>query len=268
MVDKRALKILHDTFWSPTGWKHESDHALSAEDFDYAKEKGVMFDPVHMDHAHAVNVVRELVDRLDQRTVANAFLSSLSTRRLDWRSVLGSYTVFQHLVPHEPQGAKACCELCGFCLGAKEQNFNLLNFERTKWGGVRHLQLAYAAMDLSLFLKSPASPPTSDDINIFQAIVEAIRSAGPDIAAATLHSRLPKTLKSNKAERDVVISILGFCDVLAFSSYPGFTDAFIPVNRRTLPPRRFVDMAYPACWWTSKMGINETKLKEYFGHLL
>ncbi|BDU22562.1 hypothetical protein [Dyella sp. GSA-30] len=267
MVDKRALKILHDAFWSPGGWKHESDRALSAEDFDYAKEKGVMFDPVYMDHAQAVATVHELVGRLDQRTVVNAFLSSLSTRRLDWRSALGSYTVFRHLVPHEPQGAKAC-ELCGFYLRATEQNFNVLNFERTKWGGVRHLQLAYAAMDLNLFLKSPASLPTRNDVNIFQTIAEAIRSAGPDITAANLHSRLPKTLKSNKAERDVVISILGFCDVLAFSSHPGFTDAFIPAARRILPSRRFVDVAYPACWWTGEMGINETKLKEYFGHVM
>jgi len=267
-VDKRAAQILHDMFWSHKGWRPESERAVSAGDFEYAKARGVMFDPVHMDHAQAISVIRELMERLDRRTVVNAFLSSLSTRRLDWRSVLGSYSVFQHLPAHEPQGATGCCELCGFYLDEKEHDFNVLNFERTKWGGVRHAQLAYAIMDLSLFLRGPAPTPTNSDINIFQAMIEAIRSAGTDVTAATLHFLLPKSLKSNKAERDVIVSILGFCDVLACTPHPGFSDAFIPASGRHLPPRRFVDMAYPACWWRGDMGINEPKMKEYFGHML
>lgn len=266
--DKRAEKILHDTFWSPEGWKPESKRALLAEDFDYAKAKGVMFDPVQMDHEQAIDTVRELVDKLDRRTVVDAFLSSLSTRRLDWRSALGSYSVFQHLVPHQPQVVAGRCEFCGFYVETKEQDFNVFNFERTKWGGVRHAQLPYAAMDLSLFLNSPAPPPTSYDATIFHAVVDAIRSVGPDVTATALQSRLPKTLKSNKAVRDVVIAILGYCDVLARPPHTGFSDAFIPASHRTLPPRRFADMAYPACWWSGEMGINETRLKEYFGHVL
>ena len=268
IVDKRAVKILHDTFWSAEGWKRESERVPSADDFGYAKAKGLMFDPVNIGHAQSVSAVSTLVDSLNRRTVADAFLSSLSTRRLDWRSAMGSYSVFQHLFPHEPQGTSGRCELCGFYLEHTEQDLNLLNFERFKWGGVRHAQPAYAAMDLNLFLQSPATAPTSDDIDIFQGMVTAIRSAGPNVTAATLHSLLPKTLKANKAERDVLVSILGFCDVLAGASHPGFSDAFIPVNRRPLPDRRFVDMAYPACWWSGVMGVNEARLKEYFAHVL
>lgn len=266
--DKRAAKILRDTYWSPEGWKPESKRGVSAEDFDYAKAKGVMFEPVHLNHEQAISVVRELVVRLDRRTVVDAFLSSLSTRRLDWRSALGSYSVFQHLVPHEPKVVAGRCEVCGFYVKATEQNFNVLNFERTKWGGVRHAHLAYAAMDLGLFLNRPAPPPTSDDVTIFQAMVEAVRNVESDVTAATLQSRLPKTLRSNKAERDVVVAILGYCDVLARPPHSGFSNAFIPASCRALPPHRFVDMAYPACWWNGEMGINETALKEYFGHLL
>lgn len=266
--DKRAVKILHDTFWSPEGWKPESKRAPSAEDFAYAKAKGVMFDPVQMDHEQAIDAVCELVGKLDRRTVADAFLSSLSTRRLDWRSALGSYSVFQHLAPHQPQVVAGRCQVCGFYVERNEQNFNVFNFERKKWGGVRHTHLAYAAMDLSLFLNSPASPPTDDDVTLFRGVVDAIRSVGVDVAAATLHTRLPKTLKSNKAERDVVIAILGYCDVLARPPHTGFSDVFIPASHRALPSRRFVDMAYPACWWSGEMGINEARLNEYFGHVL
>ena len=267
-MDKRAAKILQETFWSPQGWRRESERAVSAEDFEYAKAKGFMFDPVHMDHAQAANAVGGLVDRLDRRTVADAFLSSLSTRRLDWRSAMGSYSVFQHLRPHQPQGTTGRCELCGFYLKGTEQDFNVFNFGRIKWGGVGHEQVAYAAMDLDLFLKNPATAPTSDDISIFRAIVTAIRSAETGVTAATLHAQFPKTLKANKAERDVIISILGFCDVLAGPSHPGFSDTFIPANGRPLPDRRFVDMAYPACWWSGDIGVNEARLEEYFAHVL
>lgn len=72
--ESRARRILHDTFWSPEGWKPESKRALSTKDFDFAKAKGVMFDPVQMNHEEAVRSVRELVGRLDRRAIVDAFL--------------------------------------------------------------------------------------------------------------------------------------------------------------------------------------------------
>ena len=268
IVDARALKILHNTFWSPAGWKRDSEQVLSEDDFSYAKAKGVMFDPVYMDHGQAGNAVCELVDRLDRRAVVNAFLSSLSTRRLDWRSVMGSYSVFQHFIPHEPQGSGKSCELCGFYFNHCEHDFNIFNFERTKWGGVRHRDLVYAVMDLGLFAKGAAPVPTNQDISIFRTLIEQIRSSPATTTASTLHTRFPKSLKSNKSERDIIIAILGFCDVLANSDHPGFSDVFVPISRRPLPNHRFADMPYPACWWKGEMSVNEARLKEYFGHVM
>ena len=39
-IDKRARKILNDTFWSSSGWKREPK--VSPEDFAYAKSKGLI----------------------------------------------------------------------------------------------------------------------------------------------------------------------------------------------------------------------------------
>ncbi len=44
-MDKRALKILLDAFWSPAGWKPAASRGPSAENFEYAKSKGMMFEP-------------------------------------------------------------------------------------------------------------------------------------------------------------------------------------------------------------------------------
>ncbi len=267
-MDKQALQILFNTYWSSSGWKPEKDrHNLSPEDFAFAKSKELMFDPVKLDHAETLNKLSTSIRSLNKRIVADGFLSSLSTRRLDWRSALGSYAVFQNLPAHIPTKDGRRCNICGFYLNDSEHDLNVLNFERFKWGGVRHDDLVYAAMDLDLFLKNTPPPPTVEDIQIFRNIVSEIANS-PKVSSAALHTSFSKTLKSNKSERDFLIAIFGFCGILGTPEHPGFTDSFVPFNRRELPDRHFVDMPYPACWWRSDIGINQSRLKEYFGHVL
>lgn len=266
-MDKQALQILFRNYWSASGWKAENQRSLSLEDFAYAKSKGLMFDLLKLDHAEALNKLSASIKSLNKRIVTDGFLSSLSTRRLDWRSALGSYAVFQNLSAHLPASDKGSCNVCGFFSGDSKHDLNILNFERFKWGGVRHDDVVYAAMDLDLFLKTPAPPPTTDDIQIFRNIISQI-SNSPTVGSAALHANFAKALKSNKAERDVLIAIFGFCGILGIPQHPGFTEAFIPVSKRELPDRHFVDMPYPACWWRGDIGINQIRLNEYFGYIL
>ena len=267
-MDQRALKVLLNTFWSTGGWKPDAQRGLSSEDFVYAKSKHFMFDPVQLDHGQAVALLFKSINKLTRRVVVDAFLASLSTRRLDWRSALGSYAVFQHLPTHGPSGDGRRCNTCGFYLQDSEQDLNVLNFERFKWGGVRHDQLVFAAMDLELFLEGMPPIPTIEDIQIFKNVISAITNVPSNVGSGALQSHLAKALKSNKAERDVLIAILGFCDILSTPDHPGFTDRFISIGHRELPNRHFVDMPYPACWWRDDIGINQARLQEYFGHVL
>lgn len=265
-VDKRALKILFDAFWSPDGWK---PRRVSGEDFVYAKSKGVMFDPVKMDHQRVLNELSVTFGQLEKRCLADAFLASLSTRRLDWRSPLGSYAVFQHLPIHAPVVDSAGgCNVCGLYLSRSQEDLNILNFERFKWGGIRHDQVNYAVFDLKLFLNTKVPKPLPHDIRIFHGIIDAIASVPPDVTSSGLQSHFANVIKSNKAERDVIIAILGFCGILGTPEHPGFADSFVAVRERTLPDRRFVDMSYPACWWQGSVGINQSKLNGWFGHAL
>jgi hypothetical protein len=267
-MDKRALKILFDTFWSPSGWKTKSQQKISNEDFEYAKTKGVMFDPVILDHDQAIESLLGNVKNLNRRIVADAFLASLSTRRLEWRSALGSYSVFQHFQTHDYEARNKNCNICGIYLNDDLQDVNVINFERFKWGGVRHNQVVYAAMDTDLFLKDGFPKPTTEDIQIFREIIVTILNAPASISSAKLNSVFPKSFKANKAERDIFVAILGYCGILGTPDHPGFSEYFIPAAERTLPDRHFVDMPYPACWWNGGVGINQARLKEYFGHVL
>jgi hypothetical protein len=123
-------------------------------------------------------------------------------------------------------------------------------------------------MDLELFLQGVVPAPVQEDIGIFQNIISVIDSAPSNETAATLQRLFAKVLRSNKAERDVIVAILGFCGVLETRDHPGFLDRFIPVGSRVLPGRRFVDMPYPACWWTRDAGMNRDAIHEFFGHIL
>ena len=90
-MDKKAKKILFQTYWSSKGWKMDEERQTSPEDFAYAKEKGVMFDPITISHDECVKRLVELAKSVSMEQVAKGFLCSLSTRRLDWRSAVSSY---------------------------------------------------------------------------------------------------------------------------------------------------------------------------------
>ena len=82
-MDKKAKKILFNTYWSSKGWKDESERCTSQEDFEYAKQKGLMFDRITISHDECVKKVVKLANSITQEQVAKAFLCSLSTRRLE-----------------------------------------------------------------------------------------------------------------------------------------------------------------------------------------
>lgn len=268
-MDKKALEILLKSYWSPSGWKPDNERTPSPEELEYAKSKGLMFDPVHLDHDQGIAQVIELVAALNRRAVADAFLASLSTRRLDWRSAMGSFAVFQHIQRHADEKMEHKCRVCGSYLsGSFEQDLNLLNFERFKWGGVRHDQVVYAAFDLRQFLKAPLPQPTAADIDIFRRIISRIAQAPRNTSSANLHGEFAKVLKSSKSERDVFVAILGFSGILESPEHPGYSGRFVAAGERSVPDRRFVDMPYPACWWRGDIGINQLWLSEYFAHVL
>ena len=268
-MDKQAVKILTDSLWSSSGWIRVRP-VVPDDDFRHAKAHGVMFDPISPTHDEAISRVRAAASKLSPRRAADGFLASLSTRRVDWRSALGSYSVARCMPAHAASCEARHCAICGLHddVHVKEHDLNVPSFERLKWGGVRHADPIYAALDLELFLASPPPPPTEADVAIFRDLVAALPNAPASVTSAKLHKHLPTSLKANKAERDMLVAILGLCGVLGTADHPGFFDQFVPVRQRRLPNRHFIDMAYPACWWTRSDGVNTNRLQELFGHVL
>lgn len=234
-MDKKAKQILFDTYWTSGGWKRE--RVTAPQDFAYAKEKGVMFDPLTISHDECVVQIAQIVAAISAEQVAKAFLSSLSSRRLDWRSGIASYYIARQLPAHAytpvPSGysyenGKMVCVsyTCEICKNARygiigtesydNEDLNVLNFERIKWGGVRHGDLLYTLFDLRQFQKESIPEPTEEDIAVFKAILNAIASCGKNDYPSALRDKLKDipALKSNKDERSVIIEILACIGVL------------------------------------------------------
>lgn len=228
-----------------------------------------MFDPVLLTHDDIMHRVIAATKRISAYQVANAFVFSLSTRRLDLRSALGSFAVFQHLQSHPSPDPRSACQVCGEPLNDNRgHNLSVLNFERHKWGGVRHDGPLYASLDLELFAAIPAVTPTSHDIDILKQILGAVEAAPPKTTSTALQKYLAPILKSNKSERDTLVAILGFCGIIATPEHPGYAARFVECRQRLTPPSHFMEMKYPACWWKRPNGINREALHYWFGHLL
>ena len=266
-MDKKAIKILLSTYWDSGGWKNGE---ISEEDQKYAIEQGVMFKPINYSHEETLESIRSLICNIKINNAAAAFLYSLSTRNLEYRSILGSY-IYGKSIPDHKCTDKNYCNICGYNnLEYHEHNrtLDVFNFERFKWGGVRHDSASYALLDLVEFKKLLSVTPSADDIKIFNRIIEVAKSlshGGPRELEKAISLELP----SNKSEREILIGILGLCGILQTEKHQGYLNTFTSKYHRDPPPvGKANDWAYPVSWWKAQNGINEDALKVVFGDYL
>src|SRR5262249_51571529 len=147
-------------------------------DFEYAKQAGVMFDPIRVSHDDLVRRAITAVRGVDRLAVANAFVVSLSSKCLDLRSALGSFAVFQHFAKHPAPGDRAGCPDCGKYGGkALGAVLSVLIFGRCMWGGVGPYHPLYASLDLDLFEKLPRANPTTAAVAVFKGLLNAAKAA-------------------------------------------------------------------------------------------
>jgi hypothetical protein len=233
-----------------------------------AVEAGVMFSrPLSNDHDGWVKAVRDAVRPLSGEEVAEAFLASMTSHRLDLRSALASYAIARFLPEHElvsPSGSGMCC-ICGL-YDENSTDPNALSFERFKWGGVRKDKLVYVAFDLTQFARAPRVRPTAADIAVWQRVIDQLRELPAGTSAARAAPYL-KMIPGNKDERNTVLDAFGICGILGTATHPGYESGFIRFDQRSSPPGRFVFGHYPGGWWRAEDGINASALREFLPQL-
>jgi hypothetical protein len=257
-----ALKPLLDTFWGPEGWRRET--ATGAMVPERAVVSGVMFrEPRALDHDGWVAAVRAAASTVSLDDVSLAFLASLTSRRLDLRSALGSFAVARQLPVHPYEAAADdVCRVCGLEAQPEPEDLNVLSFERFMWGGIRRDDLPYLALDLEMFARAPLSAPTEADLLLAGALIDALRTAPEKATVVTMTDAL-KVLKGNKAERRVLLEILGVCGILTDGIHHGYGRGFVDLANREQAPGHWMDTAYPACWWRGRHGLDDEMLQTF-----
>jgi len=227
-----------------------------------------MFDPCFISHDELVKRARDAVRSTNREDVVNAFLASLSTRRLDARAALGSWVFLRHLPSHSHSTRGHMCDVCGkYDQPETANDLNVLNFERFKWGGVRHDDLLYAAFNLERFAELEPLAPTADDRDLFRQLIAAVESAPAETTAPKLQKLLPKSIRSNKSERNSMLDVLGMCGILQTKAHQGYRSNFVKYVDRELPPHHFTDRTYPFVWWRGSDGVNSEALNDLFGRV-
>lgn len=255
-MDKKAKKILLNTYWSAKGWIDEKDRQLSQTDFEYAKAQGVMFEPVTLDHDQCIAQLNRLVKVIPLKKVTDAFLASLSSKQLEWRSALASYASAMRNQEHEfvPCDGEMdhVCKICSGNVNYLNHDLNVLNFERVKWGGVRHGEPLYNLFDLlQLDQVTEAPVPLQADFEIFNNILYAISNSEPGDTPSKLEQNLKDAVPSNKNERKALIEILACSGILK----PKSTDR---INKGTS------DWVFADQWRGADQYIREA-VQYYFG---
>lgn len=236
MTDKRAIKLLNKACWGSYGWKTTLD--LTQEETDQLESAGFARPPRKLTHAQCVAWALESLSSVTSEQVTAAFVSSLTSRQLHYRSALGSFAHLHLMRKHSlsrPRGTTS--KICVFCgADAKTtlslQDFIILNFERYKWGGVRHDHVYFVALDLEMFAKLPEISPTAEDWKALNAILAAAAAPETGRTVTTMKKAICKIIKSNDSEADTLCHILAYAGILAVEDYPGFDGQYVPWNRR------------------------------------
>lgn len=263
-MDKKAKKILLNKFWDKNGWKNDTN--ISLADFEYCKSKGVMFDSMVISHKKLGEKIESIYLKIDKQEVVNFFISSLSTRRLDYRSFISSYAIARVFKAHKYESIEGrFCKKCGiYDDDESEYDLNILNFEKIKWGGVRLEHIDYVLFDLEQFLKLEKVTPKKEDYEILNKIKEIIINSSENDRPRQLERKLRVIIKSNAYERETILNILGICGIMETDNQKGFFENFILKSERELRPVSKTDWSYPVDWWQGKFGINEKAWDFYF----
>ena len=146
------------------------------------------------------------------------------------------------------------------------EDLNIFSLERFTWGGTRRDSIPYVTFDLEQFARTPRLQPSQADLDMAQQLINYLRQLPPKTTAAQAAPDL-KMIKGTRAEREILLDILGVAGILQTYGHPGYADAFIPAVQRVTPPRHYVFKHYPICWWTAADGVNTRALRQFIPQL-
>lgn len=277
-MNKKAIDILRKTMKtaqkeSLKNWWDWDTYMqyITKDDFAYAKLHSAMFDKVSLHHNDIIKRIKNAVATIDKQNVVDAFVYSLSSRKLEYRSFLSSYCIASVLPEHDftpcPLPNDTICSICGLnTYEFKEPiDFNTINFFKYNHGSCFDSAVSIL-FDIEQFSTFSIVKPTDDDYRVLGELKKAIKASLPNDRIPQLKKNISKIIKSNDEERLGLINILGVIGILHDDEHFGYADKYVSYTEREERSVRFDDAAYPAGWWQGKFGVDEEKWNYWFGN--
>lgn len=275
-MDKKAIDILLKTMKTAqdkclSNWFYWETYMkyITEDDFNYAKKQFVMYDQEKISHNDICKRIKRAIVKIKKQEVVNAFIYSLSTRQLEYRSFLSSYCIGKSLPEHDflpcQNSNKSICAVCGLHTYEFEDaiEFNTINYFKYKHGSC-FSDLVSVLFDMEQFPKLPIVKPNESCYKILKELKNNIESAKPGDRISQLKKSISKTLKSNDTERLGILEIFGIIGVLHSDKHFGYTDRYITYLEREHRPIKNDDVDYPSRWWQGIFGVDNEKWENWF----
>lgn len=276
MIDKKALTLLKK-FYLPYKPKEQPSQA----DIDNALKSGVLVPDSAMTHDEIISEIKALAERLSLESAAKAFLYSLSSGDMRYRSAVSSLIWARALPVHElrSNGVKKtewrtpACVVCGCTHGFDGAE----NIDWNKYGVFRYLPpkqygrepdytcAEYVLNDLRGFEKLPAVEPCDEDYRILNGIFACVGEMKPHNMDTALLSEIHKRKFFDATGNAIhcILAVLSVCGILEGAEHKGFLHSFANFDEHGMG-RDGLNF-YPLGSWRGRDGVNYKAVEEVFG---
>ncbi|UJF32245.1 hypothetical protein [Paenibacillus hexagrammi] len=251
MLDSNIKKLFFSMYWR-NGWL-DTPRVLEEEDLKLLRNNGLFADPEYLHHDIVIDRINTVILQYSPHVVGNYFLSSLSTRILEFRGVADCFSNLFPLAPHKHTGT-GYCKTCGIP-EFKNYDYNPTLFTIYKFGGGDSLFQMPNVFILEKFKNEKVPEPTFSDIGTMREILSVILSIQPEDGPSKLNSQLKQVIKSNDEERHLLIELMAKLGIIR-------PHGNLEEKYRKVPARS--NWFGPDSIWTGKDSFNINAIKRYF----
>lgn len=273
MLDKKTVSVLRKCYLPL-----DPDREPTEEEWKNGIANGILVPVSIMTHDEIIFEIKLLSERIAVNAAAKAFLYSLSSADLRYRTAISSLFWAKALPGHSSLGGQTgrsygSCNICGCMYGldeAEEIDFNYFGVFRylppTQYAGRLDFGRAeYVLNDLREFEKLPAVEPVEEDYYILNRIFGAITTLKSHNKASALVSDIRKQKIINTTGNGIhcLLGVLSMCGILETDEHKGYLHTFTGYNDREMYMDS--DLFYPLDRWRAKFGVNYEAVQEVFG---
>ncbi|WFR60356.1 hypothetical protein P9222_17220 [Paenibacillus amylolyticus] len=271
------LRLLKQVYSGPTRWdeelqasRHDVSESISSQDLEALEAAG--HEPnrfVRPQHDETISELKELANQWTVEDAAQAFVASMWSAPMLWRSLLTAKLIASSMPDHEhtPYPSSSTCKICG--LNVDKATDTTLQWYWRMTSGTPLDGDPFGQVLALRELAGAQEPPLPNEYDrwIFRAVLTVLRELPPKTryskAALALKKERLLPTQNTYAYRDL-LETLALIGILDTPEHPGMITEFTSYIQRDQRPNVRVEVQAPLAWWDSSIGINENNLNQIF----